>query len=262
MSTLTNTQIQNTYQGLLKLADSTTGITSNFQQIQDGLGNDTGITIAEDYLAAPNIYNALPLKNDYFGLGVGASGIAPVAGSQNIVIAQPFYDTGLYSYSAFSYNVNTLSNTDTTTLAFYTAQYVPGIGLGPHQLIQSGITLDNTSTGFKTTTLPSHLSFSGYGGGLYFLCWKIANSGVTPTIRYTTTVLALASVNTQFWRYGFTINAAGTGMSPITKRNGLGNATNMYSSLANFQTTFSQSDISTISGTDGPTYGWGLNTVV
>lgn len=42
MSNLTGQQIQNTYEGLLNLEDSTTGITSNLQAIQDGLGNNTG----------------------------------------------------------------------------------------------------------------------------------------------------------------------------------------------------------------------------
>ena len=46
MSALTGNQIKDTYQGLLKLADSTTGITSSFQAVQDGLGNDTGLRIA------------------------------------------------------------------------------------------------------------------------------------------------------------------------------------------------------------------------
>lgn len=42
MGTLTGQQINNTYDGLLKLSDSTTGITSTFQAIEDGLGNNTG----------------------------------------------------------------------------------------------------------------------------------------------------------------------------------------------------------------------------
>ena len=46
MPTLSGQTIQSTYQGLIKLADSTSGITSTPQQIQDGLGNDTGTRIA------------------------------------------------------------------------------------------------------------------------------------------------------------------------------------------------------------------------
>ena len=55
MSTLTGQQINLTYPGLLNLETSTTGITSNPQQIQDGLGNNTGIKIATNYLTAPNV---------------------------------------------------------------------------------------------------------------------------------------------------------------------------------------------------------------
>ena len=46
MGTLSGQSISDTYDGLLKLADSTTGITSTYQQIQDGLGNDTNTKIS------------------------------------------------------------------------------------------------------------------------------------------------------------------------------------------------------------------------
>ena len=40
MSTLFGNNISQTYQGLIKLADSTTGVTSTTQSFQDGLGNN------------------------------------------------------------------------------------------------------------------------------------------------------------------------------------------------------------------------------
>ena len=46
MGTLSGQSISDTYDGLLKLEDSTTGITSTYQQIQDGLGNDTNTKIS------------------------------------------------------------------------------------------------------------------------------------------------------------------------------------------------------------------------
>ena len=48
MSTLTGQQINQTYKGLLKLDDSSTGITQNLQAIQDGLGNNTGLQIKQN----------------------------------------------------------------------------------------------------------------------------------------------------------------------------------------------------------------------
>jgi hypothetical protein len=45
MGTLSGQTIQNTYDGLLKLEDSTNPITSSPQFIQDGLGNNTNMKI-------------------------------------------------------------------------------------------------------------------------------------------------------------------------------------------------------------------------
>ena len=46
MSALTGNNVKDTYQGLLKLANSTTGITSVAQSIQDGLGNNTPLQMS------------------------------------------------------------------------------------------------------------------------------------------------------------------------------------------------------------------------
>ena len=61
MSTLTGQQINLTYPGLLNLETSTTGITSSFQQIQDGLGNNTGLTIRQNQLQGGGLFS-----NQYF----------------------------------------------------------------------------------------------------------------------------------------------------------------------------------------------------
>ena len=70
MSSLTNTQINNTYPGLLKLSNSTTGITSTTQSVEDGLGGDTGLKIKQDYIGGssllpfkkPGVVTSVPLK--------------------------------------------------------------------------------------------------------------------------------------------------------------------------------------------------------
>ena len=189
MSNLTGQQIQNTYEGLLNLQDSTTGITSNLQAIQDGLGNNTGARIATNFFTAPNVpnlnFNLIP---DMMGTGVGptAQPTANPANSQNRIAYTIFWDSGVYSYSALTYNLATLSSTsDVVDLYFYTLQLVPGIGIAPKDLVMSGITLQSAgSTGYKTTALPSTLSFSGTGGGFYVVLSYIQNAGVTPTVRY------------------------------------------------------------------------------
>ena len=40
MGQLTNLYVSESYQGLLKLTDSTTGVTGTLQYVQDGVGNN------------------------------------------------------------------------------------------------------------------------------------------------------------------------------------------------------------------------------
>ena len=259
MSTLTGQAIKDTYEGLLKLTDSTTGITTTPQQIQDGLGNNTGIKIATNYLTAPNVVGSQDYKGDYYGIGFSASITAPIAGSQNIILAIPFYDNGLYDYSAITYSVATATtSSDVMTCGFYTSQYVNGVGLAPSVLVQSGITLTTNSTGIKTTTLPSTLSFSGYGPGPYFFLFKIANAGLTPTVRNT----GSAATSGGIWpsKVGLTLNAVGTAINISVK--GTGNNFVAYSGLTNFQTSYSSADVQTYSTTVAPPQiGFALNTI-
>ncbi len=86
MPTLSGQTIQSTYQGLLKLANSTSGITSTPQQIQDGLGNDTGTRIATNFLSAPNVFPMTSSANfipDYMGPGFLSAAVVPQANQQN-----------------------------------------------------------------------------------------------------------------------------------------------------------------------------------
>jgi len=264
MSTLTGQAIKDTYDGLLKLADSTNPITSTPQQIQDGLGNNTGVKIATNYLTAPNVLGVQDFKGDYYGLGfLPTGGGVPVASSQNIIIGQPFYDNGSYDYSAMTYYIVTATTTsDVITCGFYTSQYVDGVGLAPSVLIQSGITLTTNSTGMKTTTLPSTLSFSGYGPGYYWWMYKYSNSGVTPTVRPGASAAAFVSPTIMFPKLGFTLLPAGTSVqSPIKSISG-GNMIIPYSGLTNLQTSYSTTDVKTYSTTvTPPIIGFALNTI-
>lgn len=185
MSTLTGNQIKNTYQGLLKLADSSTGITQNLQAVQDGLGNNTGLMIAEGQLESHNIPSFVSLKGQYYGVGFTATNAAQYgAGTQNVIIASPFYDNANFSYSALTLFTTTATSTsDTIELALYTTQMINPFGLYPHAPVVSGITADTTTQGQKTFVFPSNVSMSGYGAGVYFLVFKITNGGVQPTWR-------------------------------------------------------------------------------
>jgi hypothetical protein len=264
MSTLTGQAIKDTYEGLLKLADSTTGVTSTPQQIQDGLGNNTGVKIATNFLTAPNVLGVQDYKADYYGLGFTPNAVVQAATSQNIIIAQIFYDNGLYDYSAMTYNIVTATtSSDVLTCGFYSSQYVDGVGLAPYQLIQTGITLTTNSTGVKVTTLPSTLSFSGYGPGYYWWVYKYSNAGVTPTVRPGgSTVGAFSNAAIMPAKLGFTLLPAGTSAQTSIKSIAPGNPGIAYSGLTNFQTSYSSADVKTYSSTVTPAIiGFCLNTI-
>jgi hypothetical protein len=214
MSTLSGQSISNTYDGLLKLSDSTTGITSTLQAIEDGLGNNTGARIATNQFTAPNVYGMYTnnYKPDAMGTGVLPTGTyTPGAGSQGQLIFGYFYDTGVHSYSSVTVNVTTqTTTTDALELLFYDLQFVKDYGAFPRAQIMSGITLDTSPTGLRTTTLPSTLSFSGQGGGWYAFVLKYTNSGVTPTVRYATA--SQQTFNTNAYLLGNVRNNPGTGI--------------------------------------------------
>lgn len=267
MGSLTYEQIKNTYQGLLKLQDSSSGITSTYQPIQDGLGNDTGVLIRENGIKSPTTYAINPFKGDFYGPGFVNTTSTPVATSQNSIINQIFYDSGLNSYSAITYNVDTITSTsDVVSIAFYAPQYVDGYGFVPGELIMSGITLVSNSTGVKTTPLPSTLSFSGYGGGWYFMSYIISNGGVTPTIRYKgPTITANIHPTSPMSSLGFTFNTAQTALVSQFRTNVLV-ATGLTFQLnyTSFSASFTANDIIAGYSTSNQTFpaiGFGLNTI-
>jgi hypothetical protein len=93
-------------------------------------------------------------------------------------------DAGEYEYSAITFNtLSATSTSDTVEMALYSTQMINPFGLFPHQQIVSGITASTTTTGLNTYTFPTPISFSGFGGGIYFLVFKISNGGVQPTWR-------------------------------------------------------------------------------
>lgn len=240
MPTLSGQTIQSTYQGLIKLADSTSGVTSTPQQIQDGLGNNTGTRIATNFLSAPNVFGmnqSTSFTPDYMGVGILAAGVTPQANQQNKLHATLFYDSGQYAYSAITYQiVSATTTTDVVDVAFYNLQYLNQTGVVPYELIMSGITLSTSpgASGLIQTALPSTLSFSGSGPGWYYMVMKISNSGVTPTVRYSqnpVSITAGASVMGQM--LGFARNRQGNA-SAI----GIGNNNNVSGYILNTATSF------------------------
>jgi len=240
MSNLTGQQIRNTYDGLLNLEDSTTGITSTLQAIQDGLGNNTGLRIKTNQLESDNINSFVPLRARYYGNGYNAASTAPFSsGMQNTIIAAPFYDNGNYSYSAMSFNVLT-GSTEVVQMALYTTQIINPSGLFPSAPVISGLTADTTTTGIKTITFPTPISFSGFGAGIYWLVWKINNAGSAPVIRISTGNAFSTGISpTIFQSYGFAQSFTTNVLTgPIRFNNGL-NSLQSFSGLTTFDNPYS-----------------------
>lgn len=187
MSSLSGQQINQTYKSLLKLSDSSTGVTSTFQAVEDGTGTDTGLKLSTNGLTGPNIFNLPRVSIRKVGSGIANSTTFAYATDEyDSIHCVPFYDFGLASFSSITYGLSAATSTsDVVNIAFYNSQYTDTHGLIPYQLIATGGTITTTgSTGLKITTLPSSLSFSGYGSGLYWMCMITTNVGATPTVKF------------------------------------------------------------------------------
>jgi hypothetical protein len=251
MGTLSGQTIQDTYDGLLKLEDSTNQITSTLQNLQDGLGNNTGIRIAENQLFHRQLTFADNFKPDFGGVGFGTTNtsFAAFAGMQNKLNAHLIYDAGLYTYSSITYNFVTATSTgDVVDVAFYDAQFVDGVGLAPKDLIMSGITLTSSgSTGIIETPLPSNLTFNS-GSQYYFMCFIISNSGVTPTVVYRATTdfpfgsAITTAVNGNGGMLGMAL--VDVGGLYYCRPGGRATSTSNTPYTLGFQTSYSSSDIS------------------
>lgn len=265
MSTLTGTQINQTYQGLLKLDNSTTGITSSLQSVQDGLGNDTGLKIAENRLEGGNLFNIYRPSTipKYFGNGMSASVTNPGAGSQNIMNVISFYDNGIHSYSAFTINCGTLEAGSSVDIAFYNSQYLETYGYVPYQKMVTEVNIDTTSTGQKVGTFASPLSFSGTGPGFYWMVIRYNTAG-TPALR-----LTQASTNSQSYNaglltanLGFVFNTAGTATTTSWQVNSTSiNITGAIYNTASFPTTWTSTEFNTITSTGPVSVGFILHTI-
>ena len=190
MSSLTNTQINNTYPSLLKLSNSTTGITSTTQSVEDGLGGDTGLKIKQNYIGGSSLLPFKKQDTQYtmgYGIGTASSGVGTAfpAGSHNLTFGQFYYDRGNITYSAFTYAIGTVSSTsDVIEMGLYTTEYsayglVPKDQIGTWTLSGS----DVTTTGMIKKVLPSNITLDE--GGIYYINYVITNPTlVTPTVRF------------------------------------------------------------------------------
>lgn len=267
MSSLTGTQINQTYPSLLKMETSTTGVTSTIQNLQDGLGNDTGVKIATNRFEGSNIYNILKPSTppQYFGAGIASTNVTPVAGQQNTITTQLFYDNGVYSYSAITINCGILEAGTSVDISFYNSQLLNTYGYVPYQKMVTEVNLSTTSTGLKTATFASPLSFSATGPGIYFMVIRY-NAAGAPALR-----LRVASSNSQTQNasllannYGYVFDVAGTAAaSPFQT-----NVTTPTASLVGvnyntgtFPTTWTSTELNLVTNITSSAIGFLLHTI-
>jgi hypothetical protein len=95
MSTLFGNNISQTYQGLIKLTDSTTGVTSVTQSLQDGLGNNIPIQVSNNTvnISGSFLVNGQPISVDTGSL-VTTSSFNAYTSSVNTQLAGLDIETG------------------------------------------------------------------------------------------------------------------------------------------------------------------------
>lgn len=248
MGTLTNQQINNTYQGLLKLEDSTTGITSTFQNIQDGLGGNTNLKISTHGISGANSYNFYkPTQGQYYGTGFSDVATAPF-NNGNYLLSLPFWDNGVSSYSAFTVNCTTGHASETLEFSIYNAQYLDTYGYVPYQKVLGELTVTGTTfTGLKTMVLASNFSLSGTGPGVYFVVQRYNSSTSNPNLRFGTPVLGgLQTILPLQFQTGFVYNTAGTGTTSPIRNIGTTTATMFSYTNATFPSTWTSTELNTL----------------
>jgi len=245
MGTLSGQTIQNTYDGLLKLEDSTNAITSSPQFIQDGLGNNTNMKIGTNIFSSSN---TLAMGGEWIpqfvGPGYRVTATAWNANTQNKILYYPFYDAGQFSYSAMTVSINSISNNGTSMdLAFYDSQYISGLGIAPKDLVLSGISINSTTSGLTTVTFASNMSYSGTGAGFKCAVLKLSNSGATPNFNITQDREFSNSANGFTSTIGYIKNGT-EAAAGIRSANRIGDRI-LLTSLTDFQTSYSANDIET-----------------
>lgn len=242
MSSLSGQTIQSTYPSLLKLADSTSGITSVYQQIQDGLGNDIGVELKDGYILDNHHYSKTNFKPTSLGAPQISSSTTQYVGMQNILLAIPVYDDGVYVYSSITIDIKTgTTSSDVITAAFYDSQ-MSSKGLMPRNVIMSGITIPSTRA-VHTVTLPSDLSFSASPGINYF-GFIINNAGVSPTVRFSETGQNNLGDILQM-SYGFEFQNQGAQSYTMASTTDTATAMVAFSGFTSFPTIITEGDILT-----------------
>lgn len=249
MADLSSLPINTSYPGVLNLETATTGITQSIQALQDGLGNNTGVKIAQNRFEGANIFNIYrPSVAKYYGTGFANTAASTSTNSSNLVGFVPFYDIGVNSYSAFTINITTLAASESIDIAFYNAQYLEPYGYVPYQKLDTEINISAASTGLKTGTFSSPISFSGTGPGFYFIVFRNNSGAATPVMR-SARPIAPPGFYVPEWlmiaNLGIVPNANGGLYNNSYMVNGSASITNFYN-IASFPTTWTSTEFNTI----------------
>jgi hypothetical protein len=268
MSSLTNQQVNQSYQGLIKLADSSTGITSSVQAVQDGLGNNTGLLIGTDYIGGSSLAPVYPVQRQKGGAGIAqGAGSAMNAGAQGLVQSVLFYDRGNISYSSITFGIGTISSTqDTYEFAIYDGQICPTAGFQPKTQLTSPLSAtsaDTTTTGLYTYAFSSDLVIEK--GGFYYLLFRVTNPGaVAPTMRFRNPVNSAEQCQFANNMLGVVLEYGGTCFPNVFRGGNSPNIGQLYGGLSSpLQASYSVGTMETaVSSTNQTLGGFVLNPVI
>ena len=127
MGQLTNQYVSGSYQGLIKLTDSSQGVTSDLQRLEDGLGNDLPIQISS---------TEAEITGSFYGDGSGLTGITFDTSSIDARIDSKLDSSSFENYSSSNDSkVNSLIN----ATGSYLTDLPDGLVSGSSQISYTGL---------------------------------------------------------------------------------------------------------------------------
>jgi hypothetical protein len=219
MATLSGNTISDTYDGLLKLQDSSLPISSGMTQITDGLGNPTGLRLSD---TEAQIFNGFTFKTyglpKYVGMGFSNSSSFSSNFSQRTT-SQPVLLRGELSYSGITYRMITpTSSNDTISFSLYEADYDDSVGVYPKTRVVNNLPLILTGS-TSNISIPFGFNISVSESSIYFILLT-GDNGNSPGTLLTARlgqVIGQTNLNLLNMIYGATITQNGQfGLFPTT----------------------------------------------
>ena len=148
-------------------------------------------------------------------------------------------------------------------LCEFNNSYLDTYGIAPYQKLTE-VNIITTSTGLKTATFPSPLSFSATGAGIYWVVFRY-NTAASPVLRLAGVANSNFALSTNWLNYsnlGLVYNTAGTAIMQSFRVNSTtSNLLGMVLNTATFPNPMTSTQLDTITSTTVSTPGFILHTI-